>query len=749
MSGGADRQLRKLERARSLGDAEAAAALLAERVRRGQVAPERLRLAAYVGHPVARALAPEVEVQDDLAAWLTGLCGDWGLAARNRTWFSLVWSAAPSWWLSKRAQSSKQRVDDLARVALEPERALPARALARLTGTPTYDMPGLEALRLVAVLLDDPARPPRDVVSVQRSAARAVGEGLVNRRLEADLAAWALGEGDPVAERRDPEQELCERTLSAWEGRVSPELLALRLRFGDLQLGLLEAAGRLGSNIARDALDLLDLLPDDESDLGQALLELANPGRSSGEGGSTRKRPVVAVGAAIAERGREAWEARNPGRGLYRAVQAALDAWLREPSLERERALKRVAEEAYEQPEVPWALYRAAQTARARDAAQAASGVQAALRWLVASERVQAAGDFDYRLARALDTGGPAALEQAQREALGLGGVSDLLETPEALELREGLGDGLLPHVLTPTTKKLQALFEELERRRDAPPVTAPAPPEGRQGRARAPRRPSESAAAARLVTRSRASDAYLALDAEAQRAELLRRVKAKELSRKQLRLAAALDHEPARAALGSLRAACPARDELNAVCWGEELWTQGGSEAWARALLASLEEVSSRVVAPMRDALTRWLLDPRHMALEDVQGLARAEERKVYRGEDRDPSQADELREEWSTALLTVGSRRTKGVDVVAGRLRRERVSEALLPWALGLLGGPSLAVPAGVKLRPYRATESFAVGEWISHQTFGRGRVLAAAGRQVEVAFEDGEVRKLAQGR
>lgn len=74
-----DQRLRELERRVAEGDGAAEAPLLAERVRAGTLAPDRLRLAAYLGHPPAReALGDEAPVlREDPDSWIRGLA-DWG-----------------------------------------------------------------------------------------------------------------------------------------------------------------------------------------------------------------------------------------------------------------------------------------------------------------------------------------------------------------------------------------------------------------------------------------------------------------------------------------------------------------------------------------------------------------------------------------------------------------------------------------------------------------------------------------------
>jgi len=72
-----DADLRSLERAAAGGDVDAEARLLQARLRRGDLDPTRLRLAAHLGHPAAvKALGPEAPPPpgDD---WVRAL-EDWG-----------------------------------------------------------------------------------------------------------------------------------------------------------------------------------------------------------------------------------------------------------------------------------------------------------------------------------------------------------------------------------------------------------------------------------------------------------------------------------------------------------------------------------------------------------------------------------------------------------------------------------------------------------------------------------------------
>lgn len=74
MAGVADERLRRLERQAQSGDLEAGAQLLRERLRLGEVTPLGLRVAAFVGHPAARAAAPEVAAAPEGGeAWAAAL----------------------------------------------------------------------------------------------------------------------------------------------------------------------------------------------------------------------------------------------------------------------------------------------------------------------------------------------------------------------------------------------------------------------------------------------------------------------------------------------------------------------------------------------------------------------------------------------------------------------------------------------------------------------------------------------------
>lgn len=87
-----DERLRQLERDAAAGVAGARAAWLAERVRAGTLEPERLRLAAYVGDPDARAAVGEAFDLQAVGPWAQGLAA-WGV----EPWREERTLAAPGW----------------------------------------------------------------------------------------------------------------------------------------------------------------------------------------------------------------------------------------------------------------------------------------------------------------------------------------------------------------------------------------------------------------------------------------------------------------------------------------------------------------------------------------------------------------------------------------------------------------------------------------------------------------------------
>ncbi|MGE0708658.1 MAG: hypothetical protein AB7N76_12430 [Planctomycetota bacterium] len=86
-----DRRGRELERAGAEGDRDAQAALLLERLRRGELPLERLRLAAFLGHEPARVALGEdaPSPPGELAEWGAAL-GAWGPEVAGRALYALA-----------------------------------------------------------------------------------------------------------------------------------------------------------------------------------------------------------------------------------------------------------------------------------------------------------------------------------------------------------------------------------------------------------------------------------------------------------------------------------------------------------------------------------------------------------------------------------------------------------------------------------------------------------------------------------
>jgi hypothetical protein len=728
-----DRRTRQLERLwGGGGDEEARAALVAERIRRGEIDAERARLASYVGHPVAQELVP-TDSPLDLEGWLDGL-GDWP-GVRARAAFSALWTVAPRLWREP-LPVHRNRLALVAKSLLTPEK-LTARERVRLASQPRGSQAILEVLHLAGRLAaGDTIEPPRRTLRrVVGQAAKIATYPLVVRRIEDDLEQWALDLADPVAGRRDPLEDL----WSLSQQRQSRDLYLLRFRFGDLRRAELDLAARLGDGPARQAVKWIeDELPEICRDPHTLAEEFAEIGQ----------RALAVLAWAAARDAAPDWTSRHPGDTTQAELLEAIQTWLEKGSLEGAKRVQALAELAYAHDEPPWAAYRAGLTLRAGGVKRVIGYGAGALRWALATRVAVAAGQAqDYRLRRRLETGRLDRLEAAEREALGLSDVENLGETAAAAGLLDSLAELATPRLVKAMSAELSALIQ------DAP---NPSPP-GKKPRTKKRSKKGKKAPAipeTRLRTTSPAWESYAALAPEAALDELRRRVKAKELKRKALRLAAHLGHAPAGALLDEVGAAWTAPDTYGGAAWADQVWTLGGVEAWARMVLACLERRTSyRSLHPLRGALARWLIDARDMDLDDVHAAARGAAAKIWRGGDRDPSATDELRAEWSTALLSIRARRTKAVAQTAPLLGsladREGIEGALLPWALGLVSAADAAAPPeGAEARSYSIQGRFLVDEWIHHAKFGVGQVAAVTPRQIEVRFSD-ERRKLTHRR
>lgn len=97
----ADERLRRLERERDAGDPDAAARLVQEHVRTGELTPGGVRLLAYLGDPAAQRVEPgnapdtDPRPEVELEAWLRGLSG-WGKPALVRAAIALALDVLPA-----------------------------------------------------------------------------------------------------------------------------------------------------------------------------------------------------------------------------------------------------------------------------------------------------------------------------------------------------------------------------------------------------------------------------------------------------------------------------------------------------------------------------------------------------------------------------------------------------------------------------------------------------------------------------
>lgn len=235
-----DDRARGFERRAHAGDLDARARALWERVRRGEVELDRLRLAAHVGDPVSRlalggaAPPPPADVHAcarGLEAWGKEVLVRAALAAAGRALHLFDADDDLRAW-------SRQGVEHVAawllgpvesRQATEAEVQVHGRAAPRLSERD----PRQEAIRAVqaaAAMVASRARsrPARDAVA---SAARALDlegrvddpEGEVAGALRDALAAWALGEGDPARPYLAPADP------GAWTAPPAPPPLPRRL----------------------------------------------------------------------------------------------------------------------------------------------------------------------------------------------------------------------------------------------------------------------------------------------------------------------------------------------------------------------------------------------------------------------------------------------------------------------------------------------------------------------------------------
>lgn len=170
----ADQRLRALEREAARGDEVAAARLLSERLRRGDLTAERLRLAGYLGDSTARlALGPDVHEDQDVSAWTRGFDA-WGAEVALRGVLALARAALPRC-------EARLTAPEVARAALATAEAL-------------LDAPSAEALaeaRAAIAALDDLDVPPSADLDDDAAAALALD---VLRELEAVVRVHTAGD---------------------------------------------------------------------------------------------------------------------------------------------------------------------------------------------------------------------------------------------------------------------------------------------------------------------------------------------------------------------------------------------------------------------------------------------------------------------------------------------------------------------------------------------------------------------------
>ncbi|MCO5165389.1 MAG: hypothetical protein M9894_03350 [Planctomycetes bacterium] len=212
-----DDRLRGLRRRVGRGEAGARAALLAERLRSGDLAPERVRLAAALWDPDARAVSPVPQRLHEATA-----LEPYGRAAVERACIATVRLLVPCW---VEAFPDDERIP-LAVLASERLALMPPEARGWEDGLRHVGMAEHDAARaleagyqsaqaLAAVAVDYThagvvhGNMGVEVVAGYALESLTAGPGrtepdarrLVHEAIAADLVAWVLGEGDPLRER--------------------------------------------------------------------------------------------------------------------------------------------------------------------------------------------------------------------------------------------------------------------------------------------------------------------------------------------------------------------------------------------------------------------------------------------------------------------------------------------------------------------------------------------------------------------
>lgn len=186
-----DERVRELERRAEQGEPGARAALVAERMRIGEISRERVQLAAYVDDPDAREVAPpRFGPPSDLDVWARGFAR-WGREAVLRAGVAAEASCAREirdyWFLvaSRWLVCPCREHEDQLRGSLD---------LDRLEDT---------AERMICATVVSTALRPRVPGLPARRLWNPVGEACVRAAILQEVAAWALGRGDAVRLRHE------------------------------------------------------------------------------------------------------------------------------------------------------------------------------------------------------------------------------------------------------------------------------------------------------------------------------------------------------------------------------------------------------------------------------------------------------------------------------------------------------------------------------------------------------------------
>lgn len=200
-----DDRLQDLRRRVAQGEPGARAALLAERVRTGDLARERLELAAHVGDEDARRIAGPTRSSLDreaLSSWPREALVR-GLVAAARVAFEAFKREPldfprPSWVAPESTfEMIREAIESSERWILDPAGShLPVLLLVTDAGRSAW------WVMLGPTITNE----KHEVASTNaafgiRSAAEQAGEGVVAAAIRNEVAPWALGERDPVRER--------------------------------------------------------------------------------------------------------------------------------------------------------------------------------------------------------------------------------------------------------------------------------------------------------------------------------------------------------------------------------------------------------------------------------------------------------------------------------------------------------------------------------------------------------------------